>query len=173
MTANIRIRPEAAGDRAAIHAVQHRAFGRPMEADLVDRLRSDGDLVLSLVAAADQPDQPDQPAGHIAFSRLSLADQDLRATALAPVAVLPEWQRRGIGAALIRDGLMRLAQAGEDLVLVLGDLAYYGRFGFLNEAARSLATPFDGPSLQALPLTGKGRSAAGPVTYARAFSELT
>jgi putative acetyltransferase len=166
MTVDIRIRPEIAADRAAIHAIHYRAFGQPAEADLVDRLRTEGDLVLSLVAVADQP------AGHVAFSRLHLAGTDLRATALAPVAVLPEWQRREVGTALIRDGLARLRSAGEHLVLVLGDPAYYGRFGFTGEAARGLATPYDGPYLQALPLTDGRRSAVGPVTYARAFSEL-
>lgn len=160
------IRPEAPGDRAAVRLVIERAFGQAAEAGLVDALRTDGDLVLSLLAIAGEP------FGHVAFSRLTLAGSTARASALAPLAVVPSAQRSGIGTALVRESLRRLAQAGEDLVLVLGEPAYYGRFGFTPEAAADLRTPYDGPYLQALALTGAGRAASGPVRYARAFSDL-
>jgi putative acetyltransferase len=160
------IRPEEPSDRDAIRAVHEQAFGDAAEADLVDRLRSDGELVLSLVAVLQGV------VGHVAFSRLELSDIHVRAVALAPVAVLPPVQRSGIGTGLVREGLHRLAASGEDLVLVLGDPAYYRRFGFSPEQARGFTTPYDGPYLQGLALSEAGREANGPVRYGRAFADL-
>jgi putative acetyltransferase len=160
------IRPEEPSDRDAIRAVHEQAFGQIEEAALVERLRRDGDLTLSLVAVRQGV------VGHIAFSRLRLLESAARAMALAPVAVLPAVQQSGIGTALVREGLRRLAASGEDLVLVLGDPAYYGRFGFSTEQARDLTTPYDGPYLQALALAEAGREARGPVRYAPAFADL-
>ena len=90
--------------------------------------------------------------GHIAFSRLTVdgPGPDVRAVALAPLAVAPGRQRAGIGGALVRRGLDELRAQGEELALVLGDPGYYGRFGFSAEAAQGLAMPYDGPALQAL-----------------------
>jgi Predicted acetyltransferase len=167
MTSDLRIRPEEPGDRTAIRALHAAAFGGDAEADLVDRLRRDGDLSLSLVACADTV------LGHVAFSPLTLPEAPgIRALALAPVAVLPDFQAQGIGTTLIEDGLQRLADEGADLILVLGDPAYYGEFGFRAEDAAALSTPYDGPYLQALSLTEAGRNARGPVAYVRAFAEL-
>jgi putative acetyltransferase len=160
------IRPEREDDHAAVRALLLRAFPGPAEADLVDALRSAGDLVLVLVADAGGV------VGHIAFSRLTIAGSTLRATALAPIAVAPERQRNGLGAALIRDGLARLRSGGEDLILVLGEPAFYGRFGFDRRHAARLRTPYDGPYLQAMPLNGGGLQAKGVVQYAPAFSAL-
>jgi putative acetyltransferase len=160
------IRPEEPSDRDAIRAVLVQAFGAAAEADLVDRLRSDGDLVLSLVAVLQGV------VGHVAFSRLELSASPVRAVALAPVAVLPAVQRSAIGTGLVREGLHGLAASGEDLVLVVGDPAYYRRFGFSPEHARGLTTPYDGPYLQALAMSEAGRAASGPVRYGRAFADL-
>ena len=110
--------------------------------------------------------------GHVAFSRLELSASPVRAVALAPVAVLPAVQRSGIGTGLVREGLHGLAASGEDLVLVVGDPAYYRRFGFSPEHARGLTTPYDGPYLQALALAEAGREARGPVRYSPAFADL-
>ncbi len=165
MSHALQFRPEAA-DSDAIRLVHEKAFGQAAEADLVDRLRADGDLVLSLVAAAPGV------IGHVAFSRLSAVDSRLRAVALAPVAVPPERQNQGIGTALIREGLRVLGAGGEDLVLVLGEPSYYGRFGFIAEAANRLITPYDGPFLQALVFTEAGREARGEIRYAPAFADL-
>ncbi len=168
MTFEGRIRPARPEDEPAIHAIHTAAFGQTTEADLVGRLEADGDLVLSLVACTDRP------VGHIAFSRLDVSEApSVRACALAPLAVDPSRQRQGIGSTLIKEGLDRLAEQGWDLVLVLGDPNYYGRFGFAAEAAAALRTPYDGPYLQALALSDKGPEAQGPVIYARAFAELS
>jgi putative acetyltransferase len=163
----MRIRPEEPHDWPQISALIETAFGQPAEADLAQRLRAAGDLVLSLTAA------DGNLVGHIAFSRLALPDApSTRACALAPLAVLPLRQRQGIGSALVLEGLVRLAQNGMDLVLVLGEPSYYGRFGFSADLANRLKTPYDGPYLQALALSESGKAARGPAAYAPAFAEL-
>lgn len=155
-------------DWPAIEAIHEAAFGRSAEAELVRRLQGDGDLVLSLMA------DDAGPAGHIAFSRLTLHDAaGLSGCALAPLAVAPGRQRQGVGTALVREGLRTLQADGHDLVLVLGEPGYYERFGFAPGLARRLKTPYDGPYLMALALSDKGHEAHGPVSYARAFAELT
>jgi putative acetyltransferase len=167
MTFEGRIRPTLPGDGPAIHAIHAAAFGQTAEAGLVERLEADGDVVLSLVACTDQP------VGHIAFSRLTLTDMPaVSACGLAPLAVDPARQKQGIGSALVREGLRHLSEQGLDLVVVLGEPDYYGRFGFAAGAAKALRTPYDGPYLQALALSGRAREAQGPVVYARAFAEL-
>ena len=166
MRSAVRIRPEETNDLPEIHALIEAAFGQKAEADLVQRLRRDGDLVLSLTA------YDGNPVGHIAFSRLALPQApSVRTCALAPLAVLPGRQRQGIGSALVREGLARLAQEGMDLVLVLGEPSYYGRFGFAPDLAKRLTTAYDGPYLQALALSERGKAAHGPAAYARAFAE--
>jgi putative acetyltransferase len=156
------IRPELPTDRATIAALVERAFGRAEEAQLVARLRADGDAWLSLVAA-----EGEALVGHVLFSPMSAP---LRALGLAPVAVAPERQRRGIAAALIRDGLDRARAAGWDAVFVVGDPAYYRRFGFDAALARGFASPYAGPHLMALALTDSLPVRAGAIDYAPAFA---
>jgi putative acetyltransferase len=128
------IRTEQPGDQASIYDVNSRAFHRseqpgPVpEAELVDRLRQAGAVTLSLVAV-----EEGQIVGHILFSagNIHTADSAVPVTALAPMAVLPEFQNKGIGSQLVREGLDRLRLAGFDSVLVLGHVNFYPRFGFV------------------------------------------
>ncbi|MXQ11625.1 GNAT family N-acetyltransferase [Microvirga makkahensis] len=161
------IRVEEIADWSALYAICEAAFRQSGEADLVRRLHDDGELTLSLVAYADKP------AGHVAFSRLTLhGTPDLKGCALAPLAVAPEFQRQGVGSVLVRLGIERLRADGYDLVLVLGEPDYYARFGFTPGLATQMKTPYEGPYLQALALSERGKNAHGPVSYARAFAEL-
>lgn len=164
----IRVRPETPADFAAIRAINRDAFGVFVEADLVERLRADGDLLLSLVAGMDG-----MLIGYCGFSRLTVRESNRAAVAVAlgPVAVLPAAQRQGVGQALIRDGIARLGSAGETLMLVLGDPKYYARYGFDAKAARAYRTPYDGPYLQALRLSDDA-PLGGEVRYASAFAGL-
>jgi putative acetyltransferase len=162
----IEIRPERPDEVAALRRIHERVFPLPDEADLVDRLRADGDIVLALVAA------DPEPVGHIVFSRLLVPDPSVKISALAPVSVLSERQRQGIGGMLVIEGLTRLREAGEDVVLVLGDPGYYSRFGFLTQAAKAFRSVYEGPYFQALPFTDAGRFAHGEVTYPPAFAAL-
>lgn len=92
---------------------------------IVNGLRRAGALALSLVAEADG-----QIVGHVAFSSVVVGDGTENWYGLGPVAVLPEWQRQGIGQALIERGLVELRTGGAEGCVVLGDPGYYGRFGF-------------------------------------------
>jgi putative acetyltransferase len=177
------IRPERPGDDAAIAAVLRAAFGGGWEADLVGRLRAAGALAPSLVAEDGDGHGHGQGhrqghghghgtiVGHLAFSPLPVvtATGTVAAVALAPLAVHPARQRRGIGTLLVRDGLARLRKAGSPLVVVLGDPAYYGRFGFRADAAAGLRCPFAGPALQALAFDPGASALTGEATYHPAF----
>lgn len=155
------IRNEEPTDHAAVRAIIEAAFARPEEADLVDRLRSNGDREVSLVAV-----EGDEVVGHILFSRM---DAPFRALGLAPVAVAPDRQRSGIGSGLIRAGLERARAAGWQGVFVLGAPGYYRRFGFDPPLAGGFASPYAGPHLMALSL-GPGLPArSGRIEYAPAF----
>jgi putative acetyltransferase len=168
MSVGLHIRPEGHSDEAAIRSIVAAAFKSNAEADLIDRLRREGDLTLSLIATSEEP------VGHVTFSPIRLKDTPhLKACALGPLAVLPGCQGGGIGTALVEEALRQLREAGFDLVLVLGEPAYYGRFGFTIETARALKTPYDGPYLQALHLSAKASGARGAVVYADAFAGLS
>lgn len=165
------IRLEAPGDQAAIRAIHLAAFPSDGEANLVDALRADGDVIISLVIEVDG-----EAAGHALFSQLSITrDGDaIKGAAFAPLAVLEQWQRQGLAAALIWAGLDRLRGAGYDVVIVLGDPDYYGRFGFSAAVAEAFPSVYSGvDEYQALELT-PGIGAAGPssVTYPPAFAAL-
>ncbi|MDZ4737329.1 MAG: N-acetyltransferase [Rhodospirillaceae bacterium] len=138
----IAIRPEQPGDRTAIHSLLVVAFAGSNEANLVDRLRADGGLTASLVAT-----DGGRIVGQVAASPIAIEGVPGRtAASLAPLAVLPERQRQGIGAALMNALPKRLAAAGTDLVFVLGDPAYYTRFGFHVDAAGEFWSPLAGPA---------------------------
>jgi putative acetyltransferase len=163
----VEIREETAGDLNSIAAVETLAFGRADEADLVDRLRAAGAVTTSLVA-----EEAGVIAGHVLFSELPIetASGTIRAVALAPVAVVPALQDKGIGSALIREGLEKCRKLGAEAVVVLGAPAYYPRFGFSAELASLLKAPFSGPQFMALELRpGALSGAAGTVHYAAAF----
>lgn len=162
------IRPEKPGDAAAIGEVVAAAFGQRQEAELVDTLRDDGDIVLSLVAEDDG-----QIIGHVAFSRVWIQRDGNRlpGIGLAPVAVLPARQRKGVARALIGAGHLRLKALGETIVFVLGDPAYYKRFGFSHEVAEKFACVYQGEYLQALRLSPDA-PAEGEAIYAAAFAGL-
>lgn len=163
------IRPETPADTAAIRAVLRGAFGRDAEADLVERLRTAGDLVLALIAESEAKGV----LGYVAFARLALQAGDLsdHAAGLAPLAVVPEHQRCGIGTALVRQGLAALKKRGERLVFVLGDPAHYTRFGFRREIAASFHAPYAGPHFMALRLAGGGPETAH-IRYPAGFDRL-
>ena len=170
---NVVIRCEYADDRTAIRAVNESAFGRIDEANLVDNLRNEAAVLLSLVAEMKTvAGINNQIIGHIVFSRMWIdtAGSPIDAVALAPIAVLPEHQRRGIGGNLIRAGLNRLRERGEQIVLVLGHPDYYTRFGFSTGDARALASPFPPEAFMAIELGPKALDGiCGRVRYPAAF----
>ena len=123
---HLTIRPEQPGDEKAIAAVTAAAFGRVAEAELVDQLRAEGQLRISLVAWLD-----DVAVGHVAFSPVHIKyPVPFSALGLGPLSIVPEQQRRGIGGQLTRLGLAYCLAQDEPLVFLLGHPEYYPRFGF-------------------------------------------
>ena len=166
---DVRVRvesPTSAPERLVIRAINEAAFGGSEEADLVDKLR--GDLALiSLVAECELG-----IVGHILFSRIWIKTPSklVPAVALAPVAVLPEHQRKGIGQRLILHGLELLKNEGEQIVVVVGDPDYYSRFGFSSAKATPLESPFPREAFMALELVeGALKGVHGAVIYPPAF----
>lgn len=151
-------------ERAAIRDLLLACFPGPEEAGLVARLEAERDAVLSLVARAGRV-----VIGHVLFSRLAAS---FPALALAPLAVAAAHRRQGIGAALVHEGLARAAAAGWRAVFVLGEPAYYGRFGFDPALARGFASPYAGPHLMAVALGGPLPATSGRIEHAPAFGTL-
>jgi putative acetyltransferase len=162
------IRPETAADAAGIAEVNRLAFGHEAEARLVDALRRGGHARLSLVAEVNG-----QVVGHILFSRLPIVTADGRvveALALAPMAVRPTDQRKGIGTKLVEEGLRRCRERGDRIVVVLGHPSFYPRFGFSAALAEPLAGPFKGPAWMAAELVpGALAGVAGRIEYPEPF----
>jgi len=161
------IRAERPEDCAAIYLVNQEAFGRRDEADLVDRLRAQGVVLASFVAETEGT-----IIGHILFSRMSIetTDKSIAAVALAPMAVMPNFQRQGIGTMLAAHGLDWLRAQSEQLVFVLGHPDYYSRFGFSTEKARLIESPFNPKSYMALELKPHALDGIrGKVRYPAAF----
>jgi putative acetyltransferase len=161
------IRTESVSDHSMIRQVIEAAFGSDDEPDLVEALRTERVVLLSVVAELDG-----RIVGHILFSRMSIETPTgvVAVVALAPMAVLPQYQRQGIGGKLIRYGLDTLRGLGERAVIVVGHPGYYPRFGFSTERARSLESPFPPAAFMALELTpGALDGIHGRVRYPHAF----
>lgn len=137
----MKIRVETVADRAAVRAVNEAAFETSDEANIVDCLRRDASPVISLVA-----EEAEVVVGHIFFSPVTISDRpDLDIMGLAPMAVMPDQQCKGVGSALVRAGLVECRQLGAGAVVVLGHAAYYPRFGFLPAARFGLTCDYDVP----------------------------
>lgn len=166
------LRPEQPGDASAIAEVLEAAFGAPAEASLVASLRAAGALTLSLVAL-----DGERIVGHVALSPVAVngITAGQRWLGLAPLAVLPEWQRRGIGADLVQAALAIAGARQAALVFVLGRPSYYDRLGF--EAATPLGWrciyEVPEPAFRVHRLADGHRSPPpGTVTYHPAFDAL-
>jgi putative acetyltransferase len=162
----MQIRSERAGDEAAIGALVEAAFAGAehsdgTEAEIVERLRGANALTVSLVAEEDGA-----ILGHVVISPVTIDGRPGRWFGLGPVAVSPARQRDGIGAGLIRDGLDQLKANGAAGCVVLGEPAYYGRFGFLADDRLTYPGP---PPQYFQALSFDGDFPTGTVTYHPAF----
>ena len=170
----INIRPETPADIPAIYAVNRVAFDGEAEPRLVDAIRLSENFIpeLSLVAEADG-----QVVGHILFSRISIQTETgpIPALSLAPMAVLPEYQNRGLGSALVRHGLEQCRRLGNSIVIVLGHPGYYPRFGFSAALASALEGPYGdvGEAWMALELVPEALDGVrGRVVFPPAFDNV-
>jgi len=165
------IRAEKENDRDAVYAVNVLAFETPSEANLVDTLREQAQPIVSLVA-----EDNGEIVGHIMFSPVSLSGHpNLKVMGLAPMAVAPEHQRKGIGSALVRAGLEQCKELGFTAVVVIGHPEYYPRFGFSPSSRFGIDSEYEVPEevfmaleLQSGALSGK----TGRVKYHAAFSNV-
>jgi putative acetyltransferase len=163
------VRQERESDRAAADAIHRRAFGRDDEATIARRVRASDRFVpeLSLVAV----DDDGIVVGHVLVSYADLEGTEARLLLLGPIAVEPERQRRGVGSELVRAALARAAELGEPLVLLEGDPAYYGRFGFVRADELGLLPPAGTPppGFQVVVLDADRPLPSGRVRYPPAF----
>ncbi len=167
MTRDFVVRTEQSSDIESIYELNAAAFdGRTEEAELVDALRQDGDLLLSLVAV-----QEGEIVGHLAFSRVTVdaGPHPEGGVVLAPIGVRPDLQGREVGTRLIEAGLEHLRGRGESLVVVVGNPGYYTRFGFSVELGASYPNVYSGRHFMAL-VIGDAAAPVGHVSYPEAFS---
>lgn len=161
------IRDEHPVDIPSIHDVIAHAFPTAEEANLVDRLRQNGNLAVSLVKVIG-----DEIVGHIAFSPVTIEGREVMGLGLAPVAVKPGHQRRGFGRELIESGLKACTKIGASIVVVLGEPDYYTPFGFQPATNFGLDNEYGvGDEFMALELT-PGTLSGGTVRYCRQFQDL-
>ncbi len=162
------IRPEEPADAPHISVVLKAVFPSAIEATLVNLLRAHGKLEISLVATTEN-----NIVGHIAFSPV-VSGVDDHGLGLAPVAVLPEYQGRGIGSKLILAGIQIARARNHRFLVVLGEPGYYARFGFKPGSSWGLSDEYGGfAAFQALELVEDGLAGqAGLVRYAEEFAQL-
>jgi len=136
------IRFETNEDVESIRYINEQAFGQEDESKLIEKIRNRGVLAISLVAI-----QNDEIVGHIAFSPVVIESEcpSLEAIALAPMAVLPKYQRKGIGSQMVRAGIEECRRLGHEVIVVLGHPDYYPRFGFVPARPRGIDCEFEVP----------------------------
>ncbi|MBD2501295.1 GNAT family N-acetyltransferase [Anabaena azotica] len=166
------IRCETPADYLAISQVNNLAFGRENEAQLIAAIRLSEFYIpeLSLIAEIDNI-----IVGQILFSYIELVSEEkLKALSLAPIAVHPQFQKQGIGSALIQAGLTKAEARGESLVIVLGDPQFYSRFGFIPSINYGIASPFPVPDevFMVKPLQSYQTKYQGKVIYPPAFHQV-
>jgi putative acetyltransferase len=168
-----RIREEKPDDIAAIRKVNELAFGQPSEAEIVDQLRKNCPDLLSLVAVEGK-----EVVGYSLFSpaRIEGDGRTIEGMGLAPTAVLPAWQRKGIGSLLIREGIRILKERDCPFIIVLGHPEYYPRFGFDRASAHGIRSQWDGVPDEAFMILILNRSVmagvCGTAYYQSEFDEV-
>ncbi len=170
---NILIREEEKKDYRNIYEVNKLAFGQENESKLVEKIRKGSNFVpgLSLVAEIDG-----RIAGYILFSKIEIAGSSIFKTlALAPMAVLPEFQRQGVGSELINKGMEKAKELGFNSIIVLGHKDYYPKFGFMRASEWNIECCFEVPDevFMAIELTvGALEGRAGTIKYPDEFMDV-
>ena len=166
----IEIREEQAGEYQEICQVIVAAFGGDIEANVVQLLRDRNKAPVALVAVSDN-----KIVGHIMFSPVTITPtpKAFRAVGLAPLSVLPDFQRQGIGSMLAREGLKKCVVAGFEMAVVLGSPYYYPRFGFFRASLYGLGNEYDADEhFMVMELkNGALDKVSGTVRYAPEFKE--
>ena len=169
---DIKIRKEEEKDYKRVYEVNRLAFQQENESKLIEKIRKGENFIpeLSLVA-----DIGNEIVGHILFSKIKIIGNSVfESLALAPMAVIPEFQKQGIGGKLIKTGFEKAKGLGFDSIIVLGHEEYYPKFGFRRASKWSIKCPFDVPDevFMAIELTDKAlENKAGTVKYPKEFME--
>lgn len=164
----IEVRRERAGDIAAIREIHRQAFGRDQEANIVDALRANDGVLLSLVATLNE-----RVIGHVLYSPVQLGP--LSGAGLAPLAVHPDHQRQGAGSRLIEAGTRLLQKSDCPFVVVVGHAHYYPRFGFVPARPLGITCEWDVPDdvfLVLVLVPAKMRGVSGVAKYRAEFSTV-
>ncbi|MGZ2370035.1 GNAT family N-acetyltransferase [Ancylomarina sp. YFZ004] len=171
---NIQIRPEHKNDISAISTLNDMAFGQEAEGNLIVKLRKNQNFIkdLSLVAC-----MGNEIIGHILFSKIAIKNdtEEFESLALAPMAVIPEFQGLGIGSQLINKGLQKATKLGYKSVVVLGHENYYPRFDFKPASQFQITCPFEVPDANYMAIElqkGNLDSVSGCVVYPKEFKNL-
>lgn len=166
------IQEETPKDINKIYEINKRAFGEEIEAKIVDALRENDELILSLVAKVDN-----LAIGHIAFSEVKINSGETthKAIGLGPMAILPEYQRKGYGTKLVEQGLKIISKRDYEIVVVLGHPDFYPKFGFVPSKTYGIQCEFECPPeafmvKELKPDALKGIT--GKVYYSSKFSEV-
>jgi putative acetyltransferase len=167
------IRPERPDDYVIITEINDAAFGGKTEGILVEKLRATKEFVraLSLVAELDGT-----PVGHILFYPVTINSGETRypTLALAPMSIIPEYQKKKIGSTLVIAGLKRAQELGYRSVIVLGHPDFYRKFAFKTASDWGITPPFEAPdsAFMALEIVlGELEGKAGIVEYPSAFTD--
>lgn len=170
---NILVRKEEEKDYKKIYEVNKLAFGQENESKLIEKIRKGKNFIpdLSLVAEIGN-----KIVGHIMFSKIIIVGSSVFETlALAPMAVIPAFQKQGIGSELIKKGMAKAKEIGFDSIIVLGHRDYYPKFGFERASKWNIKCPFEFPdeAFMAIELTEKAlENKAGTVKYPNEFLEV-
>lgn len=168
----VNIREECAADYDAVRIVNDRAFGAPEEGNIVEKLRNTCRETLSLVAVSDE-----RIVGHIFFSPVTVGPvgRQVMGLGLAPMAVMPEFQRQGIGSFLVEDGIRRIRDTDCPFILVVGHADYYPRFGFEPARPYGLQCQWEGVPDEAFMIlrldTSRMNQVSGVARYRDEFDE--
>jgi len=170
---NITIRREEDNDQIQIYEVNKLAFQQENEGKLIEKIRNTENFIpeLSIVAEIDN-----RIVGHILFSKIKIVGKSVyESLALAPMAVIPEFQKKGIGSELVKIGIKMAKKLGFDSIIVIGHKEYYPKFGFQRASKWNIKCPFEVPDevFMAIELTEKAfEGKAGTVEYPDEFNEV-
>lgn len=169
---NIIVRKEEEKDYPRVYEINKLAFEQENESKLIEKIRKGNNFIpeLSIVAEVDN-----QIVGHILFSKIQIVGDSVYETlALGPMAVIPQFQKQGIGSLLIRKGIETAKELGFDSIIVLGHKEYYPKFGFQPASKWKIKCPFDAPDevFMAIELVkGALEGKSGVVRYPDEFME--
>ena len=168
----MKIREEKAEDYDAVREINDKAFGQVEEGRIVDKIREACEEIISLVAV-----EGEKVVGHIFFSPAEINNKGktIKGMGLAPMAVHPDYQNKGIGSSLVKEGIKRVEETSCPFIIVLGHDKYYPRFGFETASMYGIKPQWDGVPDEAFMIMILDKEimagVSGVATYRKEFDE--